>query len=185
MRNRIGMAAAAAWIVVALAAGDAAGQMAGSKRVSFELRSASVVPTFDIADAANTGFGGGFGVGVRAGERFRLMADFDFGLHGTDIADQDIHTYHFMGKLGYDVFRTDRIVLAVNLGAGAVAFGGDLPETKTYPAINAGAKLGIRVSPTLELLISPQGDIAFTDEAELGTSNAWVWPLGVGFRLGF
>jgi hypothetical protein len=33
----------------------------------------------------------------------------------------------------------------------------------TYPAINAGAKLD---------MISPQGDIACSDEAEVGTSNS-------------
>jgi len=53
----------------------------------------------------------------------------------------------------------------------------------TYPAINAGAKLGIQLSPSVDFLISPQGDIAFSDEAEVGTSNSWVWPFGVGLRI--
>jgi hypothetical protein len=35
----------------------------------------------------------------------------------------------------------------------------------------------------VDFLISPQGDIAFSDEAEVGTSNSWVWPFGVGLRI--
>jgi hypothetical protein len=31
--------------------------------------------------------------------------------------------------------------------------------------------------------MSPQGDIAFTDEDVLGTDNAWVWPFSVGVRI--
>jgi hypothetical protein len=33
-------------------------------------------------------------------------------------------------------------------------------------------------------LLSPQGDIAFTKNDELGTSNAWVWPFTAGIRVG-
>jgi hypothetical protein len=42
----------------------------------------------------------------------------------------------------------------------------------TYPAINAGAKLDMQPSPSVDFLISPQGDIACSDEAEVGTSNS-------------
>ncbi|MDA0330246.1 MAG: hypothetical protein O2958_14730 [Gemmatimonadetes bacterium] len=45
------------------------------------------------------------------------------------------------------------------------------------------AKLGIKLSDSVQLLISPQGDIAFSDEAALGTNNSWVWPLAAGFRI--
>ena len=96
-----------------------------------------------------------------------------------------ITTTHYIAKVGYDLVTTDRLSLSVNLGAGAVSFGGDLPETTTAFAINAGVKLGIRLTPAVELLVSPQGDIAFTDKAKLGTDNAWVWPLGLGFRFSF
>jgi hypothetical protein len=48
--------------------------------------------------------------------------------------------------------------------------------SNTYPAINVGAKIGNRLSPRVQLLLSPQGDIAMTDDQEVGTSNAWVWP---------
>lgn len=66
-----------------------------------------------------------------------------------------------------------------------MTFGGDLPSRQTYLAINAGAKLGIKVSRMVEVLISPQGDNAFADEANLGTTIAWVWPLGAGLRVLF
>jgi len=153
--------------------------------VSFEVRGTAMLPTFDIADAADLGFGGGAGIGFRITERVRLMADFDVGMHGTDVDGFNINTYHYMGKLGYDVVDNENVVVTLNLGAGAVTFGGDLPSAQTYVAINAGAKVGIKVSPMVEFLISPQGDIAFADEVDLGTTNAWVWPLGLGFRVKF
>jgi hypothetical protein len=178
MNKKIFVAAAALFGVNAM---DASAQ--SYDKMSFEIRGTSVVPTFDIADVANVGWGGGVGLGYLASDKVRLMADFDFGAHGTDTPDVTINTYHYMAKVGYEVFSSDKVTFSVNLGAGAVTFGGDLPDSYTYPAINAGAKLGIQLSPSVDFLISPQGDIAFSDEAEVGTSNSWVWPFGVGLRI--
>jgi hypothetical protein len=36
----------------------------------------------------------------------------------------------------------------------------------------------------VSFLLSPQGDIAFTDEDEVGTGNSWVWPFTAGLRIG-
>ena len=183
MRTKIYIAVAAAIALGGVSVAEAAAQM--DNRTSFEVRGTAMVPTFDIADAANLGWGGGAGLGYRASERVRLMADFDIGIHDTDTPDFNINTLHYMGKVGYDVVSTDKVVLTLNLGAGAVTFAGDLPTSQTYFAINAGAKLGVKLTPSAEFLISPQGDIAFSDEAELGTTNAWVWPFSVGFRLSY
>lgn len=186
MRGKLWFAALAVVALGTVSTSNAAAQMAqDEKPVSLELRGIVMVPTFDIADAANVGYGGGAGIGYRLGEKFRLMADFDVGIHGTDTPDFNINTYHYMGKFGFDVINNERLVLTLNLGAGAMTFGGDLPESKTYFAINAGAKLGIKVSPAFEILISPQGDIAFSKEADVGTTNSWVWPIGAGFRVKF
>ena len=115
---------------------SAAAQASTDPTFSLELRAAAVVPTFDISDAADVGPGFGFGVGYRVAPKVTLMADFDIGLHPSD-ADPDfkINTLHYMGKVGYDVFVGERVRVAVNLGAGMVQFGGDLPEAKSYPAI--------------------------------------------------
>jgi Outer membrane protein beta-barrel domain len=164
-------------------AGTAVGSAQSSRAFAVEARGTAVIPTFDIADVAEVGWGGGLGIGYSVSPRVRLMADFDLGVHGTDQSGFNINTYHYVGKIGYDLVNTDRVVVTANLGVGAVTFGGDLAESKTYPAINAGAKIGIKIAPAIELLISPQGDIAFTKEADLGTTNAWVWPVGLGFRL--
>lgn len=59
------------------------------------------------------------------------------------------------------------------------------PEGLTYFAINAGAKLSYNFNRQFAVVLSPQGDIAFSDEDELGTSNAWVWPLTAGVRINF
>jgi hypothetical protein len=95
--------------------------------------------------------------------------------------------YHYMAKLGYDLVPASdsRWSLLVNAGAGALTFDPDGAQSHTYPAINVGAKLGYRLTPRLSLVLSPQGDIAFTKEAELGTSNAWVWPFTAGIRAAF
>ena len=51
--------------------------------------------------------------------------------------------------------------------------------------INAGAKIAYNFSRSLALVLSPQGDIAFSDEDEVTTSNAWVWPFTAGLRVSF
>lgn len=184
MRSALLMAVTVGLAVGTFGAQDGAAQMASPEpRFSVELRASGVLPTFDIADAADFGFGGGAGIGYLASDRFRLMADVDIARHGTPTSGFHIDTYHYMAKGGLDVWKTDRAVLTVNLGAGAVTFAGDLPSSHTYFAINAGAKLGVRLTPAVELLVSPQGDIAFSDQADLGTDNSWVWPLGLGLRF--
>jgi hypothetical protein len=162
---------------------NAAAQSAADSPFNFELRATGMLPTFDISDTADFGYGGGLGLGYRLNDSFRLMADVDMAKHGTATSGVDINTYHYMAKAGLDVYETDSVILTLNLGAGAVTFGGDLPSSETYFAINAGAKLGIKLSPTFQLLVSPQGDIAFSDADFVSTDNSWVWPLGIGFRV--
>lgn len=168
---------------VAAIASPAQGQ--GDGNVSLEARGIAMVPTFDIADAADVGPGFGVGLGYQVNPQFRLMADLDVGFHPTAADDVTINTYHLMGKLGFDVFNNGTVTVTLNAGAGALQFAGDLPQSQTYFAINAGAKIGIAVSPVVEVLISPQGDIAFASEDDLGTTNAWVWPFGAGLRFRF
>jgi len=157
-----------------------------------EARGGTSVPTFDISDAVETGpsFGGGFG--LRIAPRFWLMGDVDLGFHsGAELvpgtSGADVNVYHFMAKAGYELLGAGASPwsVVVNLGAGALSFNPDGADSKTYPAINAGAKIGYQVSPSITLLLSPQGDIAFTDEEVLGTSNAWVWPFTAGLRVNF
>ncbi|HYF40690.1 MAG TPA: outer membrane beta-barrel protein [Gemmatimonadales bacterium] len=157
-----------------------------------EARGGSTVPTFDIADVVDAGPSFGAGIGYRIAPRLWIMGDADFGFHsGADLAGgtsgSDVDVYHFMAKVGYDVLRpgTSPWSVVLNLGAGAVNFRPDGLDSKTYPAINAGAKIGYQVSPSFTLVLSPQGDIAFTDEDELGTTNAWVWPFTAGARINF
>lgn len=157
-----------------------------------EARGGSSVPTFDIADAVDAGPSFGVGVGLRVAPRVWLMGDADFGFHsGADLASggsaPDVDVYHFMAKAGFELLRPGASPwsVVVNLGAGALTFRPDGADAKTYPAINAGAKIAYRFSPRLAAVLSPQGDIAFTDEDVLGTDNAWVWPFTAGFRVIF
>ncbi len=159
----------------------------GSSHMFVEALGGAVVPTFDIANTAKTGAMVGVAFGHRLNDRWTLMGEFDYGHHkDKPTGTVSINTLHFMAKVGYSLTgpRERGWEALVNLGAGAVAF--DVAgTTKTYPAINAGAKLTYNFSPRFSFVVSPQGDIAFTKKAEMGTTNAWVWPVSAGLRVRF
>lgn len=163
------------------------GMTTDETRVSLEARGGVNVPTFDIADVAEAGPSFGVGIGVAVTPRWWLMADGDFGFHGGEEGGPDVNVYHYIGKVGYDLVRpgVSRWSFIVNAGAGATTFDVDAPgaESNTYFAINVGAKIAYALTDRLDLLLSPQGDIAFSDEDELGTSDAWVWPFSAGLRV--
>lgn len=182
------LAAAVAAESLALPA-PAAAQSSSAEEPGFsvEVRGGVNVPTFDIADVAEAGPSVGLGVGVALSERVWLLADGDLGFHGGEAGGPDVNVYHYIGKVGYDVVApgTSRWSFMVNAGAGAMSFDPDAPgaDTNTYFAINVGAKIGYALTGQVDLLLSPQGDIAFTDEDELTTDNAWVWPFTAGVRV--
>ena len=161
------------------------------RRVSIEARGGFNVPTFDISDAVDAGPSFGLGAAVRFAPRLWLMGDVDLGFHsGADLAGggeaPDVKVYHYVAKLGYELLSEGQSPwsVIVNAGAGALTFDADGAGANTYPAINVGAKIGYRLSSRVQLLLSPQGDIAFTDDEDVGTSNAWVWPFTAGVRIG-
>jgi hypothetical protein len=169
---------------------SAARAQAGGGRVTIEARGGLNVPTFGISDAVDAGPSFGIGAAVQVRPRVYLLGDVDLGFHpGAGLpggaSAPDVKVYHYMAKVGYQVLAegTSPWSVIVNAGAGAMTFDVDGSGSKTYPAINVGAKIGYRVSPRVSLLLSPQGDIAFTKDAELGTSSAWVWPFTAGVRL--
>lgn len=148
-----------------------------------------VVPTFDIADVAKTGSALGATIGYRLTPRWILMGEFDYGMHKDKPSGTiDINTLHYMAKVGYSLTgpRERGWEAIVNLGLGAVGFDVEgAAETNTYFAINAGAKVSYNFNRSFAFVFSPQGDIAFSDEDELTTSNAWVWPITAGLRINF
>jgi hypothetical protein len=161
------------------------------RRVSIEARGGFNVPTFDIADAVDAGPSFGVGAAVKFAPKLWLMGDVDLGFHsGADLAGgrqaPDVKVYHYVAKLGYELLSEGQSPwsVIVNAGAGALTFDADGAGANTYPAINVGAKIGYRLSPRVQLLLSPQGDIAFTNDEDVGTSNAWVWPFTAGIRVG-
>jgi hypothetical protein len=161
------------------------------RRVSIEARGGFNVPTFDISDAVDAGPSFGLGAAVQFAPKLWLMGDVDLGFHsGADLAGggkaPDVKVYHYVAKLGYELLSEGRSPwsVIVNAGAGALTFDADGAGANTYPVINVGAKIGYRLSSRVQLLLSPQGDIAFTDDEDVGTSNAWVWPFTAGVRIG-
>ena len=161
------------------------------RRVTIEGRGGFNVPTFDISDAVDGGPSFGAGAAVQFAPRLWLMGDVDLGFHsGAELpgggAGPDVNVYHYVAKLGYELLSPGQSPwsVIVNAGAGALTFDVDGAGSNTYPAINVGAKIGYRLSPRVTLLLSPQGDIAFSDDEEVGTSNAWVWPFTAGVRIG-
>ena len=176
---------------VQLGLASTAEAQAEDRRFTLEARGGVNVPTFDITDVAEAGPSFGAGVGVRFAPRLWLMGDVDLGFHsGADLPGgaegPDVKVYHYIAKVGYELLPPgdSRWSLIVNAGAGALTFDPDGADASTYPAINVGAKLGYELSPRVTFLLSPQGDIAFTDDEALGTSDAWVWPITAGVRVG-
>lgn len=190
MRNSIrGLGALA---LSGLLAAPLAAQMTGdvpASRGFIEARVGAAIPTFDIADVADMGLDLGATLGYNLNTRWVVMGAFDYGMHKDEATgDLDIKTMHVIGKIGYSLTgpRERGWEAAVNLGAGIVRFDVEgAPDVFTYPAINAGAKIAYNVSPSLAVVLSPQGDIAFSDEEEVGTSNSWVWPVTAGVRVKF
>lgn len=176
-----------AWAALALAAPLTAQEPL--QRVFLEGRGGAVVPTFDIADVAQTGGAFGATLGYRVAPRWVLLGEFDYGLHKDQATGSaDIKTLHYMAKVGYSLTgpRERGWEAVVNLGAGAVGFDVEgAPRTHTYFAINAGAKLSYHFNRSFAFVLSPQGDIAFSKKAELTTNNAWVWPFTAGLRVTF
>jgi hypothetical protein len=171
-------------------ASDARAQWA-ERRVTVEGRAGLNVPTFDVSDAVDAGPSVGIGAGVQFAPRLWLLGDLDLGFHsGADLpgggSGPDVKVYHYVAKVGYELVSAGQSSwsVIVNAGAGGMTFDVDGAGSNTYPAINVGAKIGYRLSPRVSLLFSPQGDIAFTDEDELGTGDAWVWPFTGGVRVG-
>ncbi len=149
----------------------------------------AVVPTFDVADVAKTGAAFGAAIGYRLNDRWVLMGEFDYGMHKDEATNSvDINTLHYMAKVGYSLTgpKERGWEAIVNLGAGAVSFDVEAaPESLTYFAINAGAKISYNFNRSVAFVLSPQGDIAFSDESDLATTNSWVWPVTAGLRVAF
>lgn len=158
------------------------------KKLFVEGLAGAAVPTFDIADVATTGGAFGATVGYRLSPKWTLMGEFDYGMHKDKATESvDIKTTHLIAKLGYALSAPQPRGwdLTLNLGAGIVNFDVDGAEGNSYFAINAGAKIAYSLSSSFALVLSPQGDIAFTKESELGSSTAWVWPITAGIRINF
>ena len=185
MRSAIRLAA----LMVLTTATTAEAQEA-PRQFTIEGRGGFNVPTFDISDAVDGAPSVGLGLGYRVSPSLWVLGDLDLGFHsGADIGGvegPDVKVYHYIAKLGYSVLPegTSPWSVVLNAGAGAMTFDVDGGSSNTYPAINVGAKIAYSLSPRVSLLLSPQGDIAFSDEDEVGTSNSWVWPFTAGFRIG-
>jgi hypothetical protein len=173
-----------------LAMGTPVAAQDADSRFTLEARGGLNVPTFDVSDAVDAGPSFGLGVGAQISHRIWLLGDVDLGFHsGADfggIEGPDVKVFHYIGKIGYALVPegASKWSVVVNAGGGAMTFDVDGGASNTYPAINVGAKIAYRLSPRVSFLLSPQGDIAFADEDELGSSTAWVWPFTAGVRIG-
>ncbi len=158
-----------------------AAQEAGQRQFFFEVRGGVNVPTFDVADAVDAGVGVGGTFGVMVAPRVWLLAEGDFGFHGSAIqSGPDVDVFHYMGKVGYEVYNNDQVSVLLNAGAGVLNFRPDGGGSTTDVAIGVGGKIAFAVSEQIAIVISPQGDIAFTDG-----DTAWVWPFTAGIRVNF
>ena len=169
-----------------LACGLASAASAQDRRFAIEARGGFNVPTFDIADVAESGPSFGAGISYRLSSTLWLIGDVDLGSHDVKGSSAQIDVNHYIAKLGYDLTagKAGPWSVILNAGAGAMTFDGGA-ERYSYPAINVGAKIAYRIGGQFALVLSPQGDIAFGKESEIGTTNAWVWPFAAGLRVTF
>ena len=167
------------------------GSAAQDRPAAFSVRGGFAVPTFDITDIAESGPAFGVGVQVPVGERLFVRGAADFGTHDVvDTSDVDVKVNHYIVGLGLPVVQPTSESpwrVSLNAGAGLMSFDVDgASETNTYFAINVGGEVEYAVSEKVSLLLSPQGDIAFTDEDDGFTgSTAWVWPITAGAKFYF
>lgn len=201
LRRRWGRGATAAGAVVgalalvAATGAPVAAQQAGD--VTLDARGGVAVPTFDIADIVDAGPSFGLGAKYWVGDRVFLRAAADFGFHpgdedavvdGTSLGEfPDVDVFHYIGGAGVRLTPSDsRWFALVNAGAGAMTFDVDVDaedSSFTYFAVNVGGEAGYRVTERVALFVSPQGNIAFSDEDEVFTGDAWVWPFTAGVRI--
>lgn len=180
------------WLSLVIALLFAPTMLAAQERsVAVSVRGGLNVPTFDITDVAETGPGFGFGVQAPLGERLFVRGAADFGSHDVVGAeDLDVKVNHYIVGLGLPVVEPmgdSRWSVSVNAGAGIMTFDVDgASESNSYFAINVGGEVEYALSDNVSLLLSPQGDIAFVDEADGFTgSTAWVWPFTAGAKFRF
>lgn len=164
---------------------------AQTSSVAVNVRGGFYVPTFDVADIADSGMGLGLGVEIPLGNRLFARANADFGTHDVSgVSDVNIKVNHYILGLGLPlVVATAESPwrISVNAGAGFMTFDVEGPSpSETYFAINVGGEVEYALSSQISLLLSPQGDIAFVDEADGFTgSTAWVWPFTAGVKIRF
>jgi hypothetical protein len=184
-----GSISAAGLALLAMASVQPVAAQQANKRFFIEGLGGVVAPTFDISDVAKTGAAVGATIGYRLTDRWTVMGEFDYGMHQDKLTSStDINTLHYIAKVGYSLTgpKERGWEALVNLGAGAVTFDvKGAPQSFTYFAINAGAKVAYNFNRSVAFVVSPQGDIALSDEAELSTTNAWVWPVTAGLRVSF
>lgn len=177
--------------LMAITAGASTLEAQATHKASLEARVGAAVPTFDIADAVKAGFAFGAGLGIPLGGRWHLLADVDYGKHSGkrvgNVTGPDFGVTHLMGKLGFEVTPpSSKVKVILNAGGGLLSFNPDATNasSNSYFAINAGAKIYLPLgSDRVSLVLSPQGDIAFSKKTELGSSTAWVWPFTAGLRV--
>lgn len=150
----------------------------------------AAVPTFAITDLAKTGGVYGGAIGFRPTEQILVLAELDWGKHGGKDGGADVAVSHYMAKVGYGIYESadGKLKAFVNAGLGAVSFDPDISgaDANTYFAVNAGAKVYYMLGPSINLVLSPQGDIAFVSEDDGFTgSTAWVWPFTAGLSVNF
>ena len=191
MRARVTMVLAFL-AVAALAVSPAAAQ---SPRWLIEGRGGISAVTGGFGDSQKTGYDLGAGAGYRLANHWRAHLNYDF-IH-TDAktgtvagpTGPDYSTHLVMAGVGYE-FPVRSLPVAVELGAGGGVSrfqptGTPGAPAQNYFGLNGGARITYGVTRRLRAELTPQVDVAFADQAKLGESRAWLWPVAVGVQYRF
>jgi hypothetical protein len=188
--------ASLAMVIPAVLPASAAAQ-APAPRWLVEARGGLSVATGGYGDSRKTGYDLGAGAGYLLARRWRAHLDYDF-VHNdakanpvTGVTGPNYDTHLVMAGLGYEVpFRQSPVSLELGAGAGISRFNPTGPSTSTLPSqtyfgVNGGARISVAVNSRFHALMEPQVDVAFADQAKLGESRAWLWPVAVGVQYRF
>ena len=175
--------------LLAVPAAPLAGQT--TRRFLVEGRGGVSVPSGAFADAENAGYTLGTGVGYLFARRWWAHLDYDFiresgrfdYIHAVNNPTYGIHSV--MGKLGYEVPLEPALAVEFNLGGGVSNFrpsGQSSLSSQTYLGMTGGARIRLLADHRLNLVMSPEVNVAFADRAKLGERRAVMWPFSVGLQ---
>ena len=176
-------------------------------RITVDPRAGLEFPIGGLSEIHSFGFTGGAGVAFEISPHINLRGDFDAGIlnEKSGIRTPSLTVLHYNAGIEFDFaapeFQEFPLSFRWNLGAGGTTLTGDesfpgaedVDFSATYPSFTTGAKIGYRLSPSVELFAGGSLHLIFADESETAElfknapgrqpfGNTWSAPVTLGLR---